>query len=111
MHYRVFYYFDRSGETVSSGSAIEMSIKAIREQLLGRLASADDFLGLIDDRDNVLQILFEPSGKRFWVELPVDAARASYGRYMSLTELEELILSLPRIFDRSQIPDLEYKPW
>jgi len=111
MHYRVFYFFERSGESVSSASAVEMNVKAIREQLLGRLHSEDDYLGIIDEQDNVLQIMCEPGEDRFWVELPVDAARASYGRFMSLMELEELILTLPQVFDRNHITGLQYKPW
>jgi len=111
MHYRVFYFFERSGESVSSASAVAMSARAIREQLLGRLHSEDDYLGIIDEEDNVLQIMREPGEDRYWVELPLDAARASYGRFMSMMELEELILSLPQVFDRAHITGMQYKPW
>ncbi len=111
MHYRVFYLFARTGESVSSASAVEMSAKDIREQLLPRLHSEDDFIGLIDAADNTLQVLCEPLPDRYWVELPLDAARASYGRYVSLAELSDLILGLPQVFDRSVIPGLEYRPW
>jgi hypothetical protein len=111
MHYRVFYFFDRSGESISSTSPIEMSAKSIREQLLYRLHSNDDYLGIMDARDNVLQILRDPVEDRYWVELPLDAARASYGRYMGLNDLEELILGLPAVLDQSGIPGLEYRPW
>jgi hypothetical protein len=45
------------------------------------------------------------------VELPVDAAKASYGRYMGLDELREFILTLPEVFEREAIPGLEYRPW
>jgi hypothetical protein len=111
MHYRVFYFFERSGESVSSLSAVEMSTRDIREQLLGRLRGPDDFLGILDAGDNLLQILCEPGGDRFWVELPLEAAKASYGRYMNLSELEDLIGSLPRVFDPDHIPGLHYRPW
>jgi hypothetical protein len=111
MHYRVFYLFERSGESVSSASAVEMSARTIREQLLPRLHSEDDFLGIIDPRDTVLQILLEPVKGLYWVELPVDGAKASYGRHMEIGELKELILNLPAVFDRLAIPGLEYRPW
>ena len=111
MHFRVFYFFERSGDSVSSASAVEMSARAIREQLLGRLHSEDDFLGIIDGQENVLQILCDPGGDRFWVELPMDAAKASYGRYMTFGEVEELVRTLPQVFDLSHIPDLKYRPW
>lgn len=111
MHFKVFYYFERSGESVSSVSAVEMSARAIRDQLLGRLHGEDDYLGIIDAQDNVLQVLCEPREERFWVEIPIEAARASYGRYVSRSELETFVLSLPRVLDTESIPDLEYKPW
>ena len=111
MHYRVFYFFERSGETVSSASPVEMSAKSIREQLLRRFHSEDDYLGIIDEADNTLQILREPGEDRYWVELPMEEARASYGRYMVLAEVEELLLALPGVLDRNAIPGMEYRPW
>lgn len=111
MHYRVFYLFDRSGESISSASAFEMSARAICEQLLPRLQTEDDFLGILDPEDNVLQILCEPLEGRFWVELPLESAKASYGRHMALEELQNLLRQLPAVFDRQAIPGLEYRPW
>jgi hypothetical protein len=111
MHYRVFYLFDRVGESVSSASAIEMSARAIREQLLPRLQSEDDYLGLIDHQDHTLQILCEPKAGRYWVELPIDAAKASYGKHMDLEELQEFMGQLPPVFDSQAIPGLVYRPW
>jgi hypothetical protein len=111
MHYRVFYYFERSGESVASTSPVEMSAKTIREQMIGRLVGDDDYLGIMDARENVLQVMREPGEDRYWVELPVDAARASYGRFVALAELEELILGLPRLLELSQFSGLQYRPW
>ena len=111
MHYRVFYFFERSGESVASTSPVEMSAKSIRDELLQCLRSEDDYLGIIDARDNVLQILRIPDQDRYWVELPIDEARASYGRHMMLVEVEELILGLPAVLDRTGIPGMEYRPW
>ena len=48
MHYRVFYYFERSGDSISSTNAVEMSARDIHRPLLGRFHGGDDFLGLID---------------------------------------------------------------
>ena len=111
MHYRVFYLFDRSGESVSSASAVEMSVRSICEQLLPRLQCADDYLGIIDAQENIMQILCEREANRYWVELPLDAAKASYGRYMDLDQMRALLLGLPAVFDRQDIPGLEYRPW
>lgn len=111
MHYRVFYFFEASGESVNSTSPVEMSLRSIREELLHGLDSGDDYLGIMDARDNVLQILRNPGQDRYWVELPLTEARASYGRYMALAELQELIIGLPRVLDRNGIPGMNYRPW
>lgn len=111
MHFRIFYLFNRAKDCVSSARAIEMSAKDICEQLLDRLHSEDDYLGLIDVHDRVLQILPEPQQARFYVELPLDAAKASYGRYVDRAELETLIRQLPAAFDEHSIPGLTYRPW
>lgn len=111
MHYRVFYFFERSGDSISSTSPVEMSAKSIHGELLGRLQSSDDYLGILDARDNVLQILPASGENRFWVELPLVEARASYGRYMAFEELQELILDLPQVLERDGIPDMQYRPW
>ena len=111
MHYRVFYLFDRSGESISSASSVEMSAREICEQLIPRLQSEDDYLGIIDVQENTLQILCEPGSCRYWVELPIDAAKASYGRYLDIEELKGLMMELPEVFDRGAIPGLEYRPW
>ena len=88
-----------------------MTARTICEQLLPRLQTEDDFIGLIDAAENTLQVLCEPSPDRYWLELPIDAARASYGRYVSFAELAEMIAALPQVFDRGAIPGLEYRPW
>ena len=111
MHYKVFYYFERSNDVLPSASAVEMSARDIHRQLLGRFHGEDDYLGLIDSNDNVLQILCEPKAERFWVELPVEAARASWGRYMNLEELVKLVETLPQVFNQESLPGLQYKPW
>ena len=111
MHYRVFYLFNRLGESISSASAVEMSARAIREQLLPRLQSEDDFLGIIDPQENTLQILRERDEDRYWVELPLEAAKASWGTYMNLEELREFVARLPACFDTKLIPGLVYRPW
>jgi hypothetical protein len=111
MHFRVFYLINRSGERVSSTSAVEMTPKAICEQMLPRLQSEDDYLGILDAADNALQVLPEPSQQRFYVEVPLEAAKASYGRYVDRAELEALIHDLPAEINERSIPGLTYKPW
>jgi hypothetical protein len=111
MQFRVFYLINRSGECVSSTSAVAMTPKAICEQMLDRLQSEDDYLGILDAEDTTLQVLPEPGNNRYYVEVPIEAAKASYGRYVNRAELEELVRKLPATFDERSIPGLSYRPW
>ena len=111
MHYRAFFSLERSGESVSSATAADMTVREICEPLLPRLQSDDDYIGLIDAGDTVLQLTCEPGGERFWVEIPLDAAKASYGCHANREELGALIGSLPGVFDQAMIPALKYRPW
>jgi hypothetical protein len=111
MHFRVFYLINRSGECVSSTSAVAMSARTICEQMLDRLQSEDDYLGILDAEDNTLQVLPEPDKQRYYVEVPIEAAKASFGRYVDRAELEALVRTLPASFDEKTIPGLTYRPW
>ena len=111
MHFRVFYLINRSGECVSSISAVTMSARTICEQMLDRLQSEDDYLGIIDTSDTTLQVLPEPDQRRYYVEVPIEAAKASYGRYVDRAELDTLIRTLPPTFSEKTIPGLTYRPW
>jgi hypothetical protein len=111
MLFRVFYLINRSQDSLSSINAVEMSAKDICTQMLDRLHCEDDYLGIIDRQDHILQILPEPEQARFYVEIPIDHLKASYGRYVNRVELEALILSLPEEFTTQTIPGLDYKPW
>ena len=110
MLYQVFYYFSASDTAVSSIHPLSMHIRALRE-LLDRLGP-EDYIGLLDGEERVLQILQDSKDpRRFWVELPLDAAKASYGKSMSRKELEAFLRNLPNAFEVNQIPGLDYRPW
>ncbi|MBB1126409.1 hypothetical protein [Thiospirillum jenense] len=110
-YYRVFYTIHRSSDHISSVNTVEMSAKDIRDQLLDRLQSADDYLGLMDAADHVLQILPQPEQQQFYIELPMDAEKASYGRVVNRVELDEFILHLPAHLTPATIPGLSYQQW
>lgn len=111
MHYGVFYSFEHPKAAVSSAKPIPMTAAAVCEHLLGRLRTEHDYLGLIDAADRVLQISVAPGGGQLWVELLEGEARASYGRAMDQDAVKALLLKLPRVLDRREIPGMEYTPW
>ncbi len=107
MRYQVFYGL--SDHVVSSLHPLEMNMQGLKE-LLDRLGP-EDYIGLLDEEARVLQILQGEAPGQFWVELPLDAAKASYGKFMNRDELETFLHNLPKAFEVDQIPGLRYKPW
>lgn len=111
VNFKVFYFFSRFGDEVKSTLPVEMGQVEICALLLGRLREEDDYLGIVDDHENLLQILYEPASGRYWIEIPLLDQRASYGQYVSAEELTEFILRLPRRFRRPQFPGFEFREW
>ncbi len=70
-----------------------------------------DFLGLIDDHDSTLQVLYEAKEDHYWIEIPDPEAAGSYGRHVSFDELVELFKTLPDRFDPATIEGLTFDPW
>jgi hypothetical protein len=110
-HLRVFYFFERTGEQVKSSSPVTLSRLRVSERLLPRLEGEDDYLGLVDDADNVLQITRAPHGVGYRVELALTEERSCLGRTFSLSELTALLGALPPRFRPSAFPDFVVTHW
>ena len=111
MSYKVFYYFHRTDDKVLSSRPTQMERAAIYGKLIGQLQEEDDFLGVIDENDNTLQVIYYQDESKYWVEIPIPEKRASYGKYMSMDELVACIKTLPKTFSRKVFPDFELRKW
>lgn len=110
MLYRTFFHLAALGEDVSSAEPLSIPGDRLWDDLVTELSGEDDFVGLIDNDENVLQILPEAGGT-YWVELPRFAERTSFGRSMSAEELQTLLTRLPARFTLRSFPDFERRPW
>lgn len=107
---RTFFHLAALGEEVSSAEPLSLPNDRLWDDLVAELSGEDDYVGLLDNDENILQILPQ-DGDTFWVELPRFAERASFGRSMTAEELQTLLLRLPARFDRRSFPDFERRPW
>lgn len=107
----VFYYFEHSGEQVASTSPVLMSSDTVRSRLVARLEGDDDYIGLVDEEENTLQIMLVGGAGGYWVELPMAEERASYGKVVSSDELFEMLQRLPRRFRPRDFPDFRFRTW
>ena len=111
MNLRVFYYFERGDDQVTSTSPLSMSRDAVRTRLIPRLEGEDDYIGLVDEAESTLQIMLAADTGEYWVELPVSDQHVSYGKVVSLDELVEIFQLLPRRFRPRDFPDFRLRAW
>jgi len=108
---RVFFQLSDVEENISSSSPLDLSAAQVLDEVVPHLKTPDDYVGLMDAADNVLQIVRLDGSADFWVEVSVESERASYGSPMSLAELEALLQRLPSRFRPHNFPGFERRAW
>ncbi len=88
-----------------------MSEADIYSALLGRLTRDRAFFGVVDEAGRTLQIMYEATGDRYWVETPEPERHGSYGRKMTFDEVVDLLKALPAAFTPDAISGLAFEPW
>ena len=83
-------------------SAISMALQVLREP--------NDFIGFVDAYGTTIQFYCDDSGE-IWVEIPYPSEHGSYGKHISLEEVEYFVQELPDIFTDECIPDGEFVAW
>lgn len=108
---RVFYYLSASAEEIPSSRPIDLPSSQVWSDLVACLQNDEDYVGLVDAADNVLQIMLASGKDTYWVELPMADEHLSYGQHMSGKEVRWLLEKLPSRFRRANFPDFEPRPW
>ena len=111
MMYRVFYRLTGAGDAAPSTRPVDLPASRIWDDLVAFLEHEDDFVGILDPSDNVLQILPHPSNDSYRIEIPVVEERASWGRLVSGSELRDLLQNLPARFHPRNFPELVREDW
>ena len=83
-------------------NAISIAMQILREP--------GDFIGFIGANDKVLQFIYEDNGE-IWVEHPSPRDGGSFGKYISVNDLEPTLINLPENLHKMCIPNLEFRGW
>ena len=97
--YTVFYYIAEPPLSVAPEDGLRMEGSYVLRELLGRLRTDGDVLGLIDDQDTTLQLLYDAASASYWVEIPVPAEKGSYGADLTFDGVVDLFRQLPDRFE------------
>ena len=110
MRFKSFYSCRSSGDVVDSNEPMEFDKDTAVSVAMQILRDPGDFIGFVGTNDKVLQFYYEDSGE-IWVEHPSQRDGGSFGKYISLNDLESVLINLPEKFHKMCIPSLEFRSW
>jgi hypothetical protein len=110
MTFKLFYTDYTNDKHIKSDEAITATIKEIGTYMSNLLHEPDNFLGIIDDNEVMLQFMVENDGS-ICVDLPVDERKGSFTKHTDLNSCLQLIASLPEIIELDKIDGLTFNDW
>ena len=108
---RTFFRFTQTGESVSSANPQDLSSPQVWAELVAHLSDENDYVGLMDADDNVLQITRESENAPYHVEVLLTDRRESFSTTLAADELKSLLGRLPPRFKPSSFPGLISVEW
>ncbi len=110
MHYQVFYTSHSLQQSVSSSAPRLLDADQLKALILRILKEEDDFLGVIDSEDRVIQFMCSAADS-FLVEIPSLDAKNSLQRHLSREETLKLITRLPASLRDLDLSRFELVVW
>lgn len=110
MNFKIFYADYAEDQHISSDEAQSASLVDIVECMHNLLAEPDNFIGLIDSNDVMLQFMVEEDGA-ILIDAPVNDRNGSFMKSAKLSECIEVVRGLRATIEIEKIPGLEFKPW
>jgi hypothetical protein len=95
---RTFFHLSGPGDSASSSAPRELPAGQVWSDLVACLADEDDYVGLMDTDDNVLQITREPEDDTFRVELLMTSRQDALSQVLSGADTRTLLQRLPSRF-------------
>ena len=95
---RTFFHLSGAGDSASSTAPRELPVGQVWSDLVACLSDEDDYVGLMDADDNVLQITREPEDDTFRVELLMTSRRDALTQVLSGADTRTLLERLPSRF-------------
>lgn len=110
MKINAFYCCSATGEDIPSSRPISIDRDKAIDLAKAMLKAPTDFVGFVDENGSTLQLIVEKSGS-VWMEVPAPVEGGSYGKSITMHELDSAIGSMPMEFGVGCIPGMEFRPW
>jgi hypothetical protein len=104
---RTFFHLSGPGDAASSTAPRELPAGQVWSDLVACLADEDDYVGLMDADDNVLQITREEGADTFRVELLMTSQRDALTQVLSGADIRMLLERLPSRFTPASLSGVE----
>jgi len=111
VRYDVFYCFHAADEFVPSDTPVLMGLNRIAGEMIDRLKSDQDFIGLVDANGTTLQVLYHLTGDHYWMEIPSPEQNGAYGAFVDRQKLRMAVENLPEFFTLDAFPEFSFEPW
>lgn len=110
MTFKLFYTDYSKDKHVRSDEAVTETLENITELMQSLLHEEDNFIGIIDDDNVMLQFMVDEDGSLI-VDLPMHDQKGSFTKKADLNECISIVNSLQGKIDKEQIEGLEFKSW
>lgn len=107
---QIFFSCRSLGESISSTNAQAIDSDKMGELLKKVVLEDEDYLGILDGDENVLQITIDPQGG-YRVELADFDARRGLVRQMSVEQTHSFLCALPASFKKLDLTDFTTENW
>lgn len=106
-----FFYTDYSTEkSVRSDEAVSETVDNVIGHMKAMLKEEDNFIGLIDENNLMIQFMVEGDGS-ICIDVPMHDRKGSLTKNADLNEAIDVVLSLKGEIVWEEIDGLEFKPW
>lgn len=105
---RVFYRDYTSGVSISSTQPEPLAAERIRPLAVRLLGDSDNFLGVVDAQDTILQCYRPDAGDRVVLELVYPEVRGCLRLTLPMDDALTLLAGLPELFDETLLPGAQY---
>ena len=111
--FHVFYLRQRTGDMIDSYDPKPMKLAHIVDLASNVLEGTGDFLGLVDDDEGLLQMMYlarhEGDERPIRLEIPDIAHCGCHTKQVSPTEMPEVLRRLPGKLSRDAVPGLRFE--
>ncbi len=110
MKFKLFYTDYSNDKHVRSDDAQSATLEEIIDCMKGLLYEEDNFVGIIDSDDVMLQFMVEDTGK-ICIDIPIHDRKGSFTRSTDLDECIQVVNALQNAIVMEDIKGLEFKSW